>query len=172
MILKNSVKISEYCSSQLSLLSFFKKILCCLLLDCLLFLFFEQRKVYCRAKWGEQVAHAQNPKLPSAFGGEIFNRQIFWWGLCPYFCLRDIAGLNSENRFPALHWLLESPQPLFGFLLASARWCAFCVCLDGNSSVMSFHCLLLFFSFNPTYSPNLILTHFSTCLPDTLNPFS
>ena len=32
----------------------------------------EQRKAYCRAKPGEQVAHAHNPKLPRGFRGEGF----------------------------------------------------------------------------------------------------
>ena len=36
----------------------------------------EQRKVYCRAKQGERVACAQNPKLPEGFQQSIFRSQV------------------------------------------------------------------------------------------------
>ena len=42
----------------------------------------EQRKVYCRAKQGKWVAHAQNPQTPQLFGGEKFLIGKIWGEGC------------------------------------------------------------------------------------------
>lgn len=61
--------------------------------------------------------------------------------------LVSILGTLILNRFPSLHWLLESPQPVVGFLPASAGWLSFYICWAGDSSVRSF---AFFFFSHPT----------------------
>ena len=79
----------------------------------------EQRKVYCRAKQGEWVAHAQNPWTPFRCWGKIFIGKIWGKGcrLCD-FLLIGCWWRGGAPRILCSAWSYHAPP---GWGLSSCR---------------------------------------------------
>ena len=67
----------------------------------------EQRKVYCRAKQGERVGHAQEPQTPWWFWGRSFIGKI--WGCVTFFWL--VGGEATGRGSSSLVLSLELASP-------------------------------------------------------------
>lgn len=86
--------------------------------------------------------------------------------LSPHNNCSSILGTSQAlilNGFSSLHscWK-DASQLCSSFFAASARCRAFCVCQDGNSSIMSFHFFLLLIFLSPClyHSLNFILVQY------------